>query len=234
MSILYKLISFSLIASSMAILLSSCTAIRGPIPNDPMFAPVYPTQAPVPQSTPGAIYNPATAKFLFEDFKAKRVGDMLMVKLVESTNAKKNADTSLKKDDSVSIPDPTLFGIAGGAAGLLNNRLNQSYEPQRQFDGQSDTKQSNQLTGDITVTVMQVLPNGYLSVRGEKWITLNQGREYIRLTGLVRPQDITADNQLLSNRLGNARIEYSGTGALAAVNQQGWLSRFFSSSWWPL
>ncbi len=215
-----------------SLLLSSCTAFRGPVPNDPLFAPVYPSTLPVQKNSSGAIYNPTTAQFLLEDFKAKNVGDILMVKLVESTKAKKNANTSLKKDDEIITPEPNL-GI-GSITNSITRGLTQSITPQRQFDGESDSKQSNQLNGNITVTVMQVLPNGYLSVRGEKWITINQGREYIRLTGLVRPQDIDAQNLVLSNRLGNARIEYSGTGALAASNRQGWLSQFFSSSFWPL
>ncbi len=224
-----KSISAIIVSVVLSVMLSSCTTLRGPIPNDPMFAPVYPTQLPAAVPSPGAIYNPSTAQFLLEDNKAKRVGDILMVQLVESTNATKKADTSLTKDDEINIPEPSLFGNLSN----ITRGLGQDITPEREFTGEADSNQSNQLSGNITVTVMQVLPNGYMSIRGEKWITLNQGREYIRLSGIVRPQDITSDNQVASNRLGNARIEYSGTGALAATNSQGWLSRFFSSGLWP-
>ena len=212
-----KLLSSVIVSIVLSVMLSSCTTLRGPIPNDPMFAPIYPTQPPIVNSSPGAIYNPSTAQFLLEDIKAKRVGDILMVNLVESTNATKKADTSLTKDDEITIPEPSLFGNLSS----ITRGLGQNITPEREFTGEADSNQSNQLSGNITVTVMQVLPNGYLSIRGEKWIMLNQGREYIRLSGIVRPQDITSDNQVLSNRLGNARIEYSGTGALASTNRQG-------------
>ena len=82
------------------------------------------------------------------------------------------------------------------------------------------------------MTVSEVLPNGILRIQGEKWLKLNQGDEYIRITGLVRPQDIGTDNTILSSKVANARIAYGGTGAFDDVNKQGWLSRFFYSDWW--
>lgn len=82
--------------------------------------------------------------------------------------------------------------------------------------------------------VLRVLPNGNLMIRGEKWLTLNKGDEYIRLTGIIRPQDITSSNTITSHKVANARIQYSGTGTFAEVNEQGFLSKFFNSSWWPL
>ncbi|RMH45289.1 MAG: flagellar basal body L-ring protein FlgH [Gammaproteobacteria bacterium] len=212
--------------------LGGCTIQTIPQPGSPYYQPSYPMpSAPTPPS-PGAIYNPATAKFLLDDSKARRVGDILLVKLTEATDASKNADTSLKKEDEVSLTNPTLFGRTPSA---LNGdySLGLDIAPKRKFKGESDSKQSNKLQGTITVTVVNVLPNGYLEVRGEKWLTLNQGREYIRLSGIVRPEDIGADNSVLSTRVANANIEYSGTGPLAETNRQGWLSRFFSSSWWP-
>jgi flagellar L-ring protein precursor FlgH len=212
--------------------LGGCTVAPVPQPDAPFYAPSYPPTPAVMPSTPGAIYNPATAKFLLEDQKARHVGDILLVQLTESTDASKKADTNLKKDDEVSLANPTLFGRAPSA---LNGdySLGIDVAPSRNFKGEADAQQSNNLKGSITVTVVNVLPNGYLEVRGEKWITLNQGREYIRLSGLVRPDDITAQNTVLSTRIGNAKIEYSGTGPLAETNRQGWLTRFFSSSWWP-
>jgi len=88
------------------------------------------------------------------------------------------------------------------------------------------------LAGSITVTVTEVLPNGVLRIRGEKWLSLTNGEEYIRLTGLVRPQDIKPDNTLASNRIADARIAYGGTGDFDQANQMGWMGRFFNSEWW--
>ena len=211
---------------------SSCSVQQVPTPGDPFFAPSYPEMPKMKPASAGAIFNSANADYLLEDQKARRVGDILLVNLTEATNASKKANTNLQKDDSVSIPNPTLFGrVPSIFSGDYS--LSQDIAPKRSFQGKTDSDQSNNLSGDITVTVVQVYQNGYMLVRGEKWITLNQGREYIRLTGIVRPQDITAENSISSTRIGNAKIEYSGTGQLANANSQGWLSRFFSGSWWP-
>jgi flagellar L-ring protein precursor FlgH len=103
----------------------------------------------------------------------------------------------------------------------------------RSFSGEGGSEQSNQLTGNVTATVVEVLPNGYLRIRGEKLISINKGDEYIRLTGVVRPVDIQADNSILSTMVANAEIAYGGTGMLADASEMGWLGRFFNSRWWP-
>ena len=89
------------------------------------------------------------------------------------------------------------------------------------------------MNGSITVVVVEVLPNGYLMVEGEKWLGINQGEEFVKVTGVVRPQDVRYDNTVLSTQLGNANIQYRGKGALADANAQGWLARFFNSPIWP-
>ena len=81
---------------------------------------------------------------------------------------------------------------------------------------------------------MEVLPNDNLVIRGEKWLTLNHGDEYIRLTGIIRLSDISPENEVLSTKIANARIQYSGTGSFASAQEKGWLTKFFTSSWWPL
>ena len=103
----------------------------------------------------------------------------------------------------------------------------------RTFDGKSDSSQSNKLEGSITVTVAERLPNGNLLVRGEKRITINQGQEFVRLQGIVRPVDIGPANTVPSTKIADATITYTGKGALADSNRQGWLSRFFNSPWFP-
>ncbi len=103
----------------------------------------------------------------------------------------------------------------------------------REFESTGDADQSNSLSGNITVSIAEVLPNGVLRVRGEKWLTLNRGDEYIRLSGLVRPEDIAPDNTVQSTRLADARISYSGTGEVHDANAMGWLAKFFISPIWP-
>jgi len=111
--------------------------------------------------------------------------------------------------------------------------LGAEYEAERDTSGSGQAGQSNSLSGSITVTVSEVLPNGILAVRGEKWMTLNTGDELVRIAGLVRADDITTDNTVPSTRIADARITYSGTGAFADASQPGWLDRFFISPLWP-
>ena len=175
----------------------------------------------------GAIYQSSRNYSLYGDTVALNVGDILTVTLEESTRASKNAESSITKDNEVSMLDPQILGK--GNIGLATN-----FNLERDFEGQAEADQSNSLAGNITVTVTEVLPNGVLHIRGEKWLSLTNGDEYIRLTGLVRPEDISPDNTVASNRIADARIAYGGTGDFDQANQMGWLARFFNSEWFPL
>ena len=101
------------------------------------------------------------------------------------------------------------------------------------FSGDGASSLSNSLSGSITVFVAEVMPNGNLVIRGEKKLTLNQGDEYIRVTGIVRPMDVTPDNTIASTKVANAEIFYSGDGSINDANRMGWLARFFNGSMWP-
>jgi flagellar L-ring protein FlgH len=123
---------------------------------------------------------------------------------------------------------PRCCGFLGTGLNLASNASNAL-----DFQGTGESDQSNQLTGSITVTVANVLPNGLLEVRGEKWLQLNRGNEFIRINGLVRKEDISPDNTILSTRVADVRIVYSGTGTLADSNEAGWLTQFFVGNLWP-
>lgn len=201
-----------------------------PRPDDPAYAPVLP-RTPMPQElNNGAIYQPGFEMSLYDDRKAHRVGDIITITLTERTAARKSAESEMSKDSSVALSNPTLLGNVVGAKGL---DLGVSMSGNRSANGEAEANQSNSLTGSITVTVAEVLPNGILAVRGEKWITLNTGDELVRISGLVRSDDIGQDNTVLSTRVADARITYSGTGAFANASQPGWLSQFFLSPLWP-
>lgn len=211
-------------------LLTIGCATKAPLPA-PEFVPVRPIiSAPPPQEN-GGIYQTGYGVSLFSDVSAKRVGDIITVELNESINASKRASTNTSKDSSVEIPAPTLLGGALTVDG--RDILNTSIESGRSFSGAGDSAQSNSLNGRITVTVAEVLPNGYLMVQGEKRLTLNQGSEHIRFSGIVRPADIRSDNTVVSTNVANAQIIYGGTGALADANEQGWLMRVVNHPWWP-
>ena len=189
-------------------------------PQEPMAAP----------PADGAIYHDAQNMELFNDPRAHRVGDILTIALVESTQASKKASTSTSKKDKSDLAAPTILGRPVSIGG---KDVTFGTSGDRSFDGSGNSSQSNQLTGSITVTVAQRLSNGNLLVRGEKWLTINQGQELVRISGIVRPQDIGQDNSVPSTRVADARIAYTGRGSLADANTQGWLSRFFSSKWMP-
>lgn len=211
------------------IVLQGCTAMSRPraMPDDPAYAPVRAQSMMQRDPDSGAIYQVSRNYNLYGDTKALNVGDVLTVLLQESTSASKNAETSITKDQEVNLPEPTILGYD-------NIGLNAFANFERDFEGSAEADQSNSLAGSITVSVTEVLPNGVLRVRGEKWLSLTNGDEYIRMTGLVRPQDIQPDNTVASNRVADARFAYGGTGDFDQANQMGWLARFFNSEWWPL
>ena len=165
---------------------------------------------------------------LFQDNKAREVGDLLTIVLVESTSAKSNAKTGISKNDSIAMGAPTVLGQSVTYNG--KNILQAEVDAKRGFNGAGDTQQSNSLDGDITVTVVQRLGNGNLRVAGEKQVRLNQGDELVQVQGIVRVADIGPDNRITSDRVGDARIVYGGRGAVARSNAMGWLSRFFNSA----
>ena len=203
-----------------------------PLPSrDPAFAPVRPSALRPPPQNNGAIYQANYDIRLFEDLTARRVGDVLTITLQERTNAKKNADLDANKDTSLSLEAPMLFGMSPGT--LLGQSLETEVSSAHEFKGEGKANQSNSLTGDISVTVVEVLPNGNLLVRGEKRLALNEGDEFVRLSGIVRPVDIDADNTVPSTKVADATIMYTGSGALADASKMGWLARLFNSPWFP-
>ncbi|TDO96215.1 flagellar basal body L-ring protein FlgH [Marinomonas balearica] len=209
------------------ILLAGCAAVEpAPKADDPFYAPVVQPTLKYSKSADGGIYQVGMGDVFFGDKKARSVGDILTVTLSESTSSTKSNAANLSKESSATIGNPTILGVPIGLDTTVPSITSE-------FAGSADANQSNSLVGSITVTVFEVYPNGLLAIRGEKWITLNQGEEYIRLSGLVREEDIGADNTVQSNRLADARIAYSGTGELAAGSEQGWLTRFINSKWMP-
>jgi flagellar L-ring protein precursor FlgH len=213
-----------------AALLAGCGAI-GTYSQPYALAPA-PQPMPVAATpAPGAIYAAGQEMTLFEDLRARRVGDVLTVVLRESTSASKRSSSSTKKDTSISLPGPTIAGRPVTANGTPI--LEMGVEGSREFDGEGTASQSNQLVGNITVTVVERLANGNLVVQGQKWLRLNHGDEFVQITGIVRPYDVREDNTVTSDRVADARISYGGRGVLANASKPGWLDRFFNSDLMP-
>lgn len=208
-------------------LLAGCASRGAVVPGpDP-----YPASAPVAQGANGAIYQPYRDVALFENPVAARVGDIVIVRLAENTNAVKKASTSTQKSTSVSLPGPTIAGRPVTVNGT--DVLTMGVDNDNKFNGAGSSEQSNRLSGNVTATVVQRLPNGNLVIRGQKWLTLNQGSEFVRIEGIVRPIDIEPDNSIASWKVADARIGYGGKGALADANTQSWFARFFNSPLMP-
>jgi flagellar L-ring protein FlgH len=216
---------------ALAAMVAGGCASNKPMADDPAYAPTIAANMPVPQRTEGSLYQDTYGMNLFNDRKAHFVGDVITVTLSERTVSRKSSGVNTSKNSGVEFNAGPLLGVNPTFKG---NELTTNLEQDRTFNGNADADQSNSLQGNITVTVAEILPNGNLVVRGEKWITLNRGDEFIRISGIVRAEDIAPDNTILSTRLANAKISYSGTGELAATQKMGWLSRFFNSEIWPL
>lgn len=214
-------------------------ALGGCVTNPPKIAnyrPVYPEEKRIPPPVMGSLYQAGHELVLFEDVKARRVGDILTVLLTEKTNASKQTSTAISRTNDSSLTNPTLLGsgLRFDTPGLPNakgrsSNLGTNMSSATEFEGTGDSSQSNSLSGSISVMVVDVLPHGNLMVKGEKWLTLNQGDEYIQIAGIVRVVDISPENTINSSQLADARITYSGKGAVNDSNAMGWLARFFIS-----
>lgn len=225
-------------------LLVTLTACEAPPRRDPEYAASYPAAHHSPeqsQAASGAIFQGGYDVALFEDLKAHRIGDILTVRLSESNQAAKSNNNAVKKSSASKVENPTLLGakpefLLPGVlplAQLAHNSLETDLASSNDYSGKADSKQSNSLNGSITVTVADVLPNGNLVIRGEKRLNLNQGNEYIKISGMVRAVDVGADNAVLSTKIADATIVYSGDGANADSSKVGWLGRFFMSAVFP-
>ena len=182
-----------------------------------------PPVAPPPAPANGSIFQPQNGyAALYEGAVARKVGDPLTIVLVENTQASKSSSSKLDSGGGFGLTPPTT-----GALSLFKS-TDASVSGTRNFTGQGTAGQSNSLSGEVSVTVVAVYPNGTMLVQGQKRVTLNRGDEFVQIKGIVRTADIGADNRVLSTRVADARIAYTGKGDVARAGRQGWLGRFFS------
>jgi flagellar L-ring protein precursor FlgH len=178
----------------------------------------------------GAIFRSGQSGLFATDQRARRVGDILTVTFNEVFAATKAQTAASSKADSFGVTLPTGLpniltgGFATDDSGVNGGGLTAGTN--RTFAGTGNAAQSNSFTGSLAVTVIRVFANGNMEVTGQKEITLNNGNEYVRVKGIVRPEDISATNIVSSNRLADAQIRYTGSGHLADTSKPGWLSRF--------
>jgi flagellar L-ring protein precursor FlgH len=182
--------------------------------------------APSAQAGNGAIYQAGAVRPLFEDRRARMVGDTLTISLVEKSGATKSSSSSANRSDTLTAGVPTISGMPGKTF----QGLNISASDASKFAGSGGSAANNTFTGTITVTVIEALPNGNLLVSGEKKLSINQGGdEFIRFSGVVNPANITTANTVQSVQVADARLEYKQNGYIDSAQVMGWLSRFFLS-----
>ncbi|PKO81469.1 MAG: flagellar biosynthesis protein FlgH [Betaproteobacteria bacterium HGW-Betaproteobacteria-13] len=175
----------------------------------------------------GGIYQPGGLRPLFEDRRARNVGDIITINLVERNTAEKSANASATRGSSltggISLTAPNLLALQNAKL----NGLDASVSADSDFSGEGEAAANNVFSGTISVTVIEVFPNGNLLVSGEKQVAINQGNEYIRFSGVVNPTTVSSSNTVQSTQVADARMEYRGSGFIDESNTMGWLQRFF-------
>jgi flagellar L-ring protein precursor FlgH len=212
-------------AMASAFLATGCVTTTPPTAvHQPMT--IRPSQAQaLAMASNGAIYNVASARPLFEDRRARYIGDTITINISDTTSASKNSENKTTRSQTVDVSVPSIVGLPfKGAQGttLTANDTNN-------FDGKGQNTSSNAFSGTITCTVIEVLPNGNLLVSGEKQIGLKDGEEFVRFSGVVNPVTVTSANTVQSTQVADARIEFKANGFIDSAQVMGWLGKFFLS-----
>jgi flagellar L-ring protein precursor FlgH len=209
------------LALLLLVLAAGCTSVPPTNVHQPMTA--RPPLRNEMQAANGAIWQPGQSRPLFEDRRARYVGDTITIRIVENTNAATNANSKVDKSGNVTASVNAMTGLPGKGLQGLNLDAGSS----NTFSGGGQNANNNVFTGNITATVIEVLPNGNLLVSGEKQVAIGQGQEYVRISGIVNPSFIDSLNTVQSSSVADARIEYKSAGQAGEGQVMGWLARFF-------
>ncbi len=200
---------------------AGCSTVPATNVHQPMTARPAPRFEPVVGN--GSIYQAGTGRPLFEDRRARYVGDTITINITESTTASAKSNNKLDKTNSGSASVTAMNGLPG--KGLLG--LNYGAQSANAFSGKGEAANNNVFTGNITVTVIDVMPNGNLLVSGEKQLAIGHEQEFVRISGVVNPSFVDAFNTIASSRVSDARIEYKSAGQISDGQIMGWMARFF-------
>ncbi|MBX3620529.1 MAG: flagellar basal body L-ring protein FlgH [Rhizobacter sp.] len=184
---------------------------------------VRPQPMPAPEASNGSIYQASAYRPLFEDHRARLVGDTLTVQIVEKVSASQKSTSSIDKSGTIGGGVTALPGVRAAAFA----RASVEGSSANKFEGKGSTENTNDFSGTVTSVVTEVLPNGHLLITGEKQIGVNQNVDVLRFSGQVDPRSIQPGNVVQSAQIANVRIDHRGRGAQADANGIGWLGRFF-------
>lgn len=221
-----------------ALFLAGCQAAKEkPAPVPPMTPPPAVMTPQEKQANPGSLFNDATANYLFDDNRARRVGDIVLVNVVESTKANNKAETTNEKKSDITLGVENFFGkneigmLGRTIPGAIGSTPFFKANSTSKFEGDGETKRENSFTATIACRVLKVLPGGVLQVEGARETRVNEETQYVVVTGLVRSKDIDASNSIQSTQLANARIAYYGEGVVSDKQRPGWFVRLIDNVW---
>jgi len=223
----------TLLICGLIILLGGCNAAKvEPTVIQPTPQPMTFQEPPPTYSNPGSIFDAANANYLFADSRAKRVGDIVTVHIVESSQGSSSANTNTSRNSSSSYNIGSLFFNPGGdVLGLFNTNPLLTTSTGNQFNGQGTTSRTNNVTATVAARVYNVQPNGLLEIEGIRETKVNNETQYLVVRGLIRSRDIAADNSILSTQIADAHIAYYGQGVINDRQKPGWLTRLLDTIW---
>lgn len=221
---------------SAAILLGGCNgAGRQASPMPPMVAPQAYTEPEEAYDNPGSLFSEASSQYIFDDNRARKVGDIVLVKIVETSKSKSKVDTKSERESTNSIGVSAFFGKSkvglGSYKGTIGADPILSTSTVTEHDATGETKRENYVTATMGARILQVLPNGVMQVQGAREIKVNDETQYMVVTGLIRQRDIDSDNSILSTQMADSRVDYYGKGELANKQKSGWLTRLLDIVW---
>jgi flagellar L-ring protein precursor FlgH len=203
--------------------LAACQTVPPTNVHQPMTT--RPTPRPEIAANNGSIYQAGYSRPLFEDRKARFVGDTLTVRITENTSASVRSNSTMERSSNVNASVDGVSKLPGKS--FLGMALSASNE--NNFEGTGQGANTNVFTGTMTATVIEVLPNGNLLVSGEKQLAIGHQTEYVRVSGVVNPSFVDSTNTVNSSSIADARIEYKSAGYMSEAQMMGWLARFFLS-----
>lgn len=229
-----KAVGFVFISLVSIVFLTGCLTQESRIRNEPFVIDnAHRTAKSTQGSKPGSIFKgTTTANTIFSDQRARNVGDIITVKITETSKASEKATTDTGRSASASAGIPYLLGLESG---ILPSSINAekmiSASTDNEFSGTGETTRSGSLSATITARVVEVLPNGNLAIEGLREVNVNSERKEILVQGIVRPKDIAYDNTILSTQIADAKVIYTGVGVVGEKQEPGWLARIFDRVW---
>ncbi len=221
--------------SVMLLLLTGCFGpqLQRPYPIDFENEVRSASSMPVPSREEGSLWSSAESNNLYSDIKARRVGDIVTINIVESSSASKNAETKTERGSGLKANWSGLFELItkGWKLHKVPIGANHQIDMTNQFDGKGETIRTSSMTAYITARVIHVLPNGNLVIKGTRQIQVNNENQYISIQGIIRPEDISTTNVILSTYVSDAVIELSGYGPISDKQSPGWLARIVDWVW---